>query len=112
MKGDEKMTAADREREQLQLQRAETEAANKALKADNERKEKEREEMHKAHEEKMMQFREQTKMEFEARMDALNRQMENERQEVRVLSNTGLTIKSGQPPLDLDFGCYTILPRQ
>lgn len=83
MRGDEKMTAADREKEQLELQRAQMDAANKALKADNERKEKEREELHKAHEEKLKQFREQSEKEFAARMDALNGQMENERKEVR-----------------------------
>ena len=77
------MTAADREKEQLELQRAQRDAANKALKADNERKEKEREELHKAHEEKLKQFREQSEKEFAARMDALNGQMENERKEVR-----------------------------
>ena len=83
MKGDEKMTAADRKKEQLELQKAEMDAANKALHADNERKEKERVEMQKSHEEKMKQFREQSEKEFKARMDALNRQMENERKEVR-----------------------------
>ena len=83
MKGDEKMTAADREKEQLELQRAQTEAANKALKADSERKEKERVELQEAHQEKLRQFKEQSEKEFAARMDALNRQMENERREVR-----------------------------
>ena len=83
MKGDEKMTAAARKKEQLELKKAEMDAENKALHAENKRKEKERTEMLKSHEEKMKQFKEQLEKEFAARTDALKSQMENESKEVR-----------------------------
>ena len=84
LKSDELLTENQRKQEMLQEDTKRQEAANLILKADNMKREREMKAMAVAHRDGMREHEEQLRREFSIRAENLERQMENEKKQVRV----------------------------
>ena len=84
LKSDELLTENQRKQEMLQEDTKRQEAANLKLKADNMKREREMKAMAAAHKDSMQKHTEQLRREFSIRAENLERQMENEKKQVRV----------------------------
>ena len=83
LRGDMELTKKRREEERLKAAHAQQEAANRRLRAENERARTDLAAAARTYEVQLEQFRRQMSKEHEARMDALQAQIQNERREVR-----------------------------
>ena len=82
LKSDELLTENQRKQEMLREDTKRQEAANLRLKAENRKRELEKEAMAVAHEDSMRKLTEHLVREFSSRAENLERQMENEKREV------------------------------
>ena len=84
LKSDELLTENQRKQEMLRADTKRQEAANRRLKADNMKREREMKAMAAAHKDSMQKQTEHLRREFNIRAGNLERQMENEKKQVRV----------------------------